>query len=85
LAPRLTSVFQPELFHSSENRARKLVNNPDPVRCEAIDSTGAFSLLTGSSPPVFREQGVHINSLSVSRFAVFCSQFIERTERAMKS
>jgi hypothetical protein len=51
-------------------RGKKAVNNSRSGNAEDIDSVGSPRLLTRFSHADSGEQGVHINSLSVGRFAV---------------
>jgi len=63
--------------------APKAVNNSRAPDKEITDFIGGFALFTRYPPARFGEQPVHIKSLSERRNLLECSQFIERTKRAV--
>jgi hypothetical protein len=59
-----------QTFSQPEIRGKKAVNNPGAGSAPGLGFIGCGGLFTRSSPVQSGEQTVHINSLSVGRFAL---------------
>jgi hypothetical protein len=74
-----------QLVHDGLFPGKKAVNKPERWMVDGLDFIASSVLLTRFSQGRTGEQAVYINSLLDSKNLIVCSQFIERTKRAVES
>ena len=74
-----------QLVHDALFPGKKAVNKPERRKVDHIDFIASSVLFTCFSRCRTGEQAVYINSLLDFKNLIVCSQFIERTKRAVES